>query len=66
MFESFLTDCGPLQHKTTFNQNTLDQLKGLLPDDLLDLLAQFKRGMRGHFPRNTQQTTPHSRCLIRW
>lgn len=42
MFESFLAECGPLQHKAEFNQNTLDQLKGLLPDDLLTLLSQGK------------------------
>lgn len=40
MFEPFLTQCGPLQHKKEFNQNSLDQLKDLLPHDLLTLLSQ--------------------------
>jgi hypothetical protein len=40
MFESFLTQCGPLQHKKAFDQNSLHQLKDLLPNDLLTLISQ--------------------------
>jgi hypothetical protein len=40
MFEPFLTQCGPLQHKRAFNQNSLHQLKDLLPDDLVTLISQ--------------------------
>lgn len=40
MLESFLTECGPLQDKKEFNQNSLNQLKDLLPNDLLALLSQ--------------------------
>ncbi len=40
MFESFLTECGPLQDKKEFNQNSLNQLKDLLPKDLITLLFQ--------------------------
>lgn len=40
MFESFLTQCGPLQHKREFNPNSVNQLKDLLPDDLLALLSR--------------------------
>jgi hypothetical protein len=40
MFESFLTECGPLQHKKEFDQHSLEQLKDLLPEDMLALISQ--------------------------
>lgn len=40
MYESFLAQCGPLQHKKEFNQNSLTQLPDLLPNDLLALLSE--------------------------
>src|SRR5687768_12245496 len=50
MFETFLTEYGPLQQATMFDPNSLNQLKGVLPDDVLSLLAQGKGSyMNGYF-----------------
>jgi hypothetical protein len=50
MLESFLAECGPLQHKMDFDPNSLNRLTGLLPEEILSLLSRGKGSyMNGYF-----------------